>query len=147
MGGVFNSYPCDLVLLHWFLSGNIFLVWDFLPVEGVTSGVTATSGLTSSGYHLTRLAPDLGRARQKYVCTVPFWAAYDTPPSSSLMCKKWFLDIFWWAGLITNCNFYGIVIGSIEKPDWVSITNLILGCHLWCLMVTYVKLRGIQFLF
>ncbi len=42
-----------------------------------TPGVTATSGLTSAGCHLTRLASDLGQAQknchhtvQKYLCTV-----------------------------------------------------------------------------
>ncbi len=33
---------------------------------------TATSELTYAGCHLTRLASDLGRARQKYICRIPF---------------------------------------------------------------------------
>ncbi len=44
-------------------------------------GVSVISELTQqwSG-SLTRLASDLGQARQKYVCTIPFQAAYVTPP-------------------------------------------------------------------
>ncbi len=52
MRNVSNSYPCDLIIsLCWFLSGDIFLIQDFLPDEVVT----ATSGLTSTGCHLTVL--------------------------------------------------------------------------------------------
>jgi hypothetical protein len=47
MGSIFNSYLCDLVLLYWFLSGNIFLIWDFLPDEMVNLWIF-TVGLTSA---------------------------------------------------------------------------------------------------
>ncbi len=40
--------------------------------EVVTPGVTATSGLTSAGCRLTRLASDLGQARQKVRLYDPF---------------------------------------------------------------------------
>ncbi len=79
IGSVINSYRCDLVSLDWFLSGNIFLVWDILPAEVVTSpprSVSTTSELASSGCHLTGLASDLGQACRKYICTVPFYGAY-----------------------------------------------------------------------
>ncbi len=33
MGSFFYSYPCDLVLLHWFLSRYIFLVGDFFRLR------------------------------------------------------------------------------------------------------------------
>jgi hypothetical protein len=35
-------------------------------------GASATSELTQQSGSLTRPASDLGRARQKYVCTIPF---------------------------------------------------------------------------
>ncbi len=49
-------------------------------VTSLRRSVTPTSELTSAGCHLTRLASDLGHVRQKYICTVPLWAAYITYP-------------------------------------------------------------------
>ncbi len=56
---VSTSYPCDLISLHWFLSGDIFLVGDFCRLRwwrlchwhlGVDICSTA---VTSHIYHLT----------------------------------------------------------------------------------------------
>ncbi len=78
---VSTSYPYDLISLHWFLRRYLCLFKTSCRGEMVTSprrSVNDTSGLTSAGCHLTRLASDLGQACQKYVCTVHLWAAYDT---------------------------------------------------------------------
>jgi hypothetical protein len=42
--------------------------------------VSVMSELTQQSGFLTRLASDLGRARQKYVCTIHFEAVYITRP-------------------------------------------------------------------
>ncbi len=64
MERLFNSYPYDLILLYWFLSGNIFWIWDFLPDKMVNLWIF-TQWLTSAGWQLARLASDLGRVCQK----------------------------------------------------------------------------------
>ncbi len=64
----FNSNPCDLILLHWFLQGYLYLFKISYRAEVVTSprrSVTTTSELTSAGCHLTRSVSDLGWACQK----------------------------------------------------------------------------------
>ncbi len=48
MGSILNSNPCELVSLHWLLSGNIFLIGDFLPDEMVNLWIF-NLGLTSAG--------------------------------------------------------------------------------------------------
>ncbi len=70
MGCIFNSYPCDLVSLYWFLSGDIFLIRDLLPDEMVNLE-SPPQGWHLLDVNLTRLAPDLGQARQKYICMIP----------------------------------------------------------------------------
>ncbi len=65
---LFNSNPCELISLHWFLRGNLYLFKISYQAEVVTSlhrSVTATSELTSAGCHLTPLASYLGWACQK----------------------------------------------------------------------------------
>jgi hypothetical protein len=71
---IFYSYLYDLrISLHWLLRQYLCLYKTSCRAEVVTSprrSVTATSGLTSAGCHLTRLASDLGQACQKYHRTV-----------------------------------------------------------------------------
>jgi hypothetical protein len=57
-------YPCDLVLLYWFLSGNIFLIRDFLPDEMVNLWIF-TLELTSARCqpHTSSLWPWSGAPR------------------------------------------------------------------------------------
>ncbi len=43
-------------------------------------GTSVISELTQWSGSLTHLASDLGQARQKHVCTIPFQAAYVTRP-------------------------------------------------------------------
>ncbi len=52
IGKIFNSDPCELILLHWFFRWYLYLFKVSCRAEVVTSphkSVTATSGLTSSG--------------------------------------------------------------------------------------------------
>jgi hypothetical protein len=63
MGSTLNLYPCDLGLLYWFLSSNIFLVRDFCwlrwwHLRHWHLGVDIC--LTSAGCHLTWLPLKLG---------------------------------------------------------------------------------------
>ncbi len=63
IGKIFNSNLCELILLHWFLRWYLYLVKISCQAEVVTSpcrSVTATSGFTSAGCHLTHQASDLG---------------------------------------------------------------------------------------
>jgi hypothetical protein len=79
IGNVSTSYPYDLISLHWFLRWYLCLYKTSCQGEMVTSprrSIADTSGLTSAGCHLTRLASDLGQAHQKYICMVHLWAAH-----------------------------------------------------------------------
>ncbi len=93
IGNVSTSYLYDLISLHWFLRRYLCLYKNSCRGEMVTSplrSVTDTSGLTSAWCHLTRLASDLGQARQKYICMVHLWAAYDTRP------HEWIIIVAQW---------------------------------------------------
>jgi hypothetical protein len=77
IGNLFNSNPCDLISLYWFLRQclNLFKISCRAEVVILRVGVSpppqswhlldTTSELTSSGWHLTHLAFDLGQACQK----------------------------------------------------------------------------------
>jgi hypothetical protein len=117
IGNVSNSYPCDLISLRWFLPWYLCLYKTSCRGEMVTSprrGVTDTYGLTSAGCHLTRLASDLGQARQKYVCTVHLWAAYDM--LTFLVTVKFIIYVC--QHLLSELNSF-----STLNPDWFICMN------------------------
>ncbi len=63
-----SRWLTSLISLHWFLQWYLYLFKISYRAEMVTSlhrSITATSELTSAGWHLTHLASDLGQARQK----------------------------------------------------------------------------------
>ena len=118
IGNIFNSYPYDLISLHWFLRQYLCLYKTSCRGEMVTSprrSVTDTSGLTSAGCHLTRLASDLGQARQKYVCTVHLSAAYDTCP------HQWRISVAQWGK-----NHIGKkIVSSMSVCDVTCLVSLV----------------------
>ncbi len=68
---IFTSYPYELVLLHWFLSNNIF--HDSISYSWMKYWISESAGTDGESvnlYPVTRLASDLGWTRQKYHRTV-----------------------------------------------------------------------------
>ncbi len=77
VGSIFNSYPCDLVSLYWFLSGNIFLIQDFLPDEMVNLWIFIL-GLTSARCqpHTSSIWPLVRCAKSTFVRYISTFVQY-----------------------------------------------------------------------
>ncbi len=101
MGGIFNSYPCDLVSLYWFLSGNIFLIQDFLPDEMVNLWIF-TLGLTSAGCwpHMPSIWPLVRRANVRYISTFVRYISRQlstlAPTNEESAWAQWGKKPCWW---------------------------------------------------
>ncbi len=85
IGNIFNSDPCELILLHWFLQWYLYLFKISCRAEVVTSpskSVTATSGLTLFGCrpHTSSVWPWSGKPKVRLYNTFigGFWQNVST---------------------------------------------------------------------
>jgi hypothetical protein len=83
------------------------------------------------------------KSEKAFTCVLPL-----PPPSCTSIHKIWFFGH-------TLMSWFNYQWQLLQNRHWklrksslsVSITNLLLGCHLLCLMFTNVSLGGVQFVF